>query len=266
MEIPDSNFGSSLLNITEAVNQYVVAPLAAFGIGGFVFSATGEAQAKLSSDITDHYTEDNSAVQDQIALRPQHITLKGYVGELVYTGPQGGQPVQNTVAAKLISLTSFLPVITASATQIQQAVSNPGTATFSEVLGTASNIYGLVENALASFGPTKNQQNAYNFFKALWQSKTLMGVQTPWEFMTNMAIEDVAAIQPEETMWRSDFSITLKKINVAKTSTIPISNASAQSNTPAALSYPASAQQALVTQLGSVPGAPVFMKLAAGNF
>lgn len=269
MSILGANFndvGVSLANITADINQFVVAPLAAFGIGGFVFNAMGEATAHLSADITDHYTEDNRSIQDHIAIRPKRITLKGYVGELVYNGSRNGGTPLATLAQKLTSISRFLPAITAAATQTQEAITNPAGANFPTLLGTASNIYGIVQNTLGAFGDTKNQQNAYTYFKALMQSTTLMGIQTPWEFMTNMAIENITVIQPESSMWISDFSVTLKEIRIAQTATIPQSNASAQSgaqgttqtaqtSTPAVLQPDAGAQQAPVTQKGNIVGA-----------
>lgn len=267
VDISQINFGSSLSNITTAINQYVVAPLAAFGVGGFVFNAVGEATGILSADITDHYTEDNTAIQDQIAIRPKRITLKGYVGELVYTPVGNDSPAIQTLAQKLTSLSSFLPAITASAEQAQQAIANPTNLDLPTALGDASNLYGIVKNMLGAFGPTQNQQNAYNYFKALWQTGTLMGVQTPWEFMTNMAIESINVVQPENSMWISDFSVTFKEIRIAKTTTVPQSNASAASGTPgtagaqstaAVLAPAADMQQAAVTNLGPIAGSPVF--------
>lgn len=271
------NIGSSLANITSDINQYVVAPLAAFGIGGYIFNAVGESTANLSAEITDHYVEDNSAVQDQIAIRPKRITLKGYVGELIYNSPGNAPTTFNTLAQKLTSLTSFLPAITSAATQAQQDIENPTGISFPGILGTASNIYGLVQNSLNSFGLTKNQQNAYNYFRALMQSKTLMGIQTPWEFMTNMAIESIVAIQPEISMWITDFSISLKEIRIAQTTSVPQSNLSAQSagtpgvagaqSTPATLSPIASIQQAPTTNLGNLNGAiSSITSFTSGNF
>lgn len=257
------NFGTSLTNVTSIVNQYVVSPMAAFGLAGFLFSIEDESSAHLVAEITDHYTEDNRAIQDQIAIRPKHITLKGYVGELVYYNPGQSPSTINTLAQKLTSLSSFLPTLSAIATQTQQAIQNPAGANFPTVLGTASDIYGLVKNMLGSFGDMKNQQNAYTYFKALMQSGTLMGIQTPWEFITNMAIESIVARQPAHTRDITDFSITLKEIRIAKTANVPQSNASAQAatpgtagqqNTPAVLSGPAALQQSVITNLGGIAG------------
>lgn len=217
------NIGASLTNITNIVNQYVVSPIATFGLAGFVFDAEGEAIANLSADITDHYTEDNTAVQDQIALHPEKITLKGYVGELVYSNPGTSPTTLQTLAQKLTSVSAFLPSLSAAAIQAQQALVNPASITFNNALSTTSNIYSLVQNILSATGNMQNQQNAYNYFKALYQSKTLMSIQTPWEFLTNMAIETITAIQPENSKYITDFAVTFKQMRIAQTSTTAFS-------------------------------------------
>ena len=53
------------------------------GVAGFLFDIEGEDVFELRSDITDHYIEDNTTVQDQWGRLPERITLNGYVGELV---------------------------------------------------------------------------------------------------------------------------------------------------------------------------------------
>lgn len=267
------DFPSTIADVTDALQNYVVAPLAAFGMGGFVFNAQGESVARLSADITDHYLEDNTAVQDQIAIRPKHITLKGYVGELVYnTTSQSGQVVSQ-LAEKLTEVTAFLPTLSAAAQQATAAATPPITA--SNVINASSNIYAVVKNALGAFGSTQNQQNAYNYFQSLMETKTLMGVQTPWEFMQNMAIESIIAVQDEKSIWISDFSVTLKQLRIVQTvttafssgdtGTIVASNPTFATAAPVAtgtitatdLAPVAAAQGAPVNNLGPTPGAPV---------
>jgi len=53
------------------------------GVAGFLFDIEGEEIFELRSDITDHYVEDNTTIQDQWGRLPERITLNGYVGELV---------------------------------------------------------------------------------------------------------------------------------------------------------------------------------------
>lgn len=55
------------------------------GIAGFLFDVDLNQRAELTSDITDHYVEANTAIQDHIALRPETVVLRGLVAELKYT-------------------------------------------------------------------------------------------------------------------------------------------------------------------------------------
>jgi hypothetical protein len=199
-------------------SSYIVAPLNAFGLGGFLFDVATESMANLSAEITDHYTEDNKAVQDHIAIRPKRITLRGYVGELIFAnGDQSSPSLTETLTQKLTTISGFLPTLSAAATQIQQTIQNPSASSVN--LSDAANIYGAVQNLLPSTGNGAKQQNAYAYFQSLLNQKVLMGIQTPWEFITNMAIESIVAIQDENSIYVSDFSITLKQMRFAQTLT-----------------------------------------------
>ncbi len=199
-------------------SSYIVAPLNAFGLGGFLFDVQAESMANLSAEITDHYTEDNNAVQDHIAIRPKRITLRGYVGELVVNNGQVVEPsTTEALTQKLTDISAYLPLLSAAATQIQQTIQAPSASSLT--LQGAANIYGAVVNLLPATGSGQKQQNAYTYFQSLMNQKILMGVQTPWEFITNMAIESIVAIQDENTTFISDFAITLKQMRFAQTLT-----------------------------------------------
>lgn len=208
--------GFSLTDITQAIQKYVVAPSTAFGLAGYLFNIEGESIAHLSADITDHYTEDNKAIQDHIAVRPKRITLKGYVGELTHNGQSLAKQLLVTVPQKLIQVAQFLPQITSGATQLQQLYSNPSSITFDTALSQTANIYSLVKNTFGAFGDMSKQQNAYAYFKSLMSSSTLMSIQTPWEYLTNMAIETIVAVQDERTKFITDFAVTFKEIRIAQ--------------------------------------------------
>lgn len=57
------------------------------GIAGFLFDIPEEDQIALRSDITDHFLEDNTSVVDQIALKPEEVSVRGLVAELVSAQP-----------------------------------------------------------------------------------------------------------------------------------------------------------------------------------
>ena len=203
--------------IAADLQNYVVSPLNAFGLGGFIFDAEGESIARLSADITDPYTEDNHAIQDHIAIHPKRITLTGYVGEVEYTTADQDSSLLQKAVQKLTQISEFLPSISSYAAQAEDALSSPLSSTIN--LGDASNIYGMVKNLISSNGEEARQQNAYLYFQSLMNQGILMGVQTPWEFITNMVIETITAVQSENSRFITDFSITLKQMRFAKTKT-----------------------------------------------
>lgn len=211
---------SDLDLLSADIQSYIVAPIAMFGLGGFMFDVEGEATATLSAEITDHYTEDNLAVQDHIARKPRNITLKGYVGEVVYDlNANNNDSILQQVAQKLTIVSDYLPQISAATAQVQNAVTS-GTNLQNTPLADAANIYGLVQNILGSItSDTPRQQQAFMYFKACWEQGIIMAIQTPWEFLTNMAIETVTAIQPEGSKYITDFSVRYKQLRFAQTTT-----------------------------------------------
>lgn len=263
----------SLDGLLVGLQNYVVAPLNAFGLGGFVFDVQGEGRAQLRAEITDHYTEDNKSVQDHIARRPKRITLSGYVGELVYRSDDNrGQSILQEVTQKLTVISAFLPKISAAATQGQAALADPTNSSLTlnslaDALPGAANIYGLVKNTLGAVGTQASQQNAYNYLSACFEQGILMGVQTPWEFLTNMAIESIDATQSEDSAYISDFTVTYKQIRIVASQTAA-TLLSGTGGTPAPGGVVAStftAQQgAAVANQGIVPGVGLPTSLLSG--
>jgi len=66
----------------ELLNKFVVKTASSFGISGFVFDIREDENITLKADITDHFVEDNSTIQDHISLKPIKISLRGFVGDL----------------------------------------------------------------------------------------------------------------------------------------------------------------------------------------
>lgn len=201
--------------IADSFTRGVVTPLANFGVGGFVFDIAGDTTVNLGTEITDHYLENNSTIQDHIAIKPKKVVMKSYVGELVdRRDPDTDTPVQKVVQ-KLTTLNSFLPVLTQGATQAVQAIKSGRITDISlsnvtvESINKTINYWGALKNLSV---PQSRQQQAYLYFKAMMEQKVLVSVQTPFEFMTNMAIEGITAVQTEASEYISDFSVTLKEI------------------------------------------------------
>lgn len=212
---PLSNLSSLTSSVGSALQQYVVSPMAAFGIGGFIFGIDGEDEVALTSEITDHYAEDNTVLNDGIALKPKRFTLRSYVGEQqTLTSASQPNPLEQ-VAQKLTTITSMLPAVSAAESQVGALIAG-GTANlnFNSLVSSGANIYAMVKNLIT---PTTGQAAAYAYFQALYKMKILMSVQTPYEFITNMAIESVIARQDEETKNMSHFIIVMKEFRTAQT-------------------------------------------------
>lgn len=214
----------NLAAFKDGLTNYVVQPLNAFGIGGFVFDTEGESVATLTAEITDHFVEDGATISDHIAIKPKKVTLKNYVGELVYRQDDSTDtPVQNAVR-KLTTISSYLPKITDMAQQVMDNREKDGgiiSGFKNSVLGSnriktingAADLWSFGKNVLS--GDSKQQQ-AYMYFKAMMEQKILTSIQTPFEFMTSMAIESITATQQENEKYVSDFSVTFKQIRLAK--------------------------------------------------
>lgn len=206
--------------IANAVNQYIVRPTGGnptSGINGFVFDILAEEEITLESDITDHYVEDNYAIQDHIAQKPIRFIVKGYVAELTDLFPNTLLSILTTVQS-LNSVGLFLPVFSAQATQVYAQAASVGNQ-IGNVISQAKNIYSILTGSSTS---ANKQQNAYQTFYNFWVTRQLCTVETPFGVLYNMAIERVTPMQPENTPLISEFSITFKQIRLATTLTTPL--------------------------------------------
>ncbi len=260
--------------INNVVNQFIVKPTGSpgyIGSRGFVFDIIGDENAMFDSDITDHYVEENYAIQDHIALRPAKFTLSGYVGELTDIFQMVFLNILTTIQS-LGGIADYTPKFAAQATQVYNAIagiaSQVGT-----VLNQASNLYQTItgRNTLNS-----KQQVAYDYFVQLYMNRTLCTVETPWAVWPKMAIESIRILQRDGNKFVSEFSITFKQIRIVSTQSYTPMNLSlsnteeaqrwmdgraADSNVPYSFTAGAVAGQ---TQLDS--GAPVDTDLLSSSF
>lgn len=244
----------------ELVNKYVVSPVVGLGIAGFAFDIFEEHKVELQSDITDHYVEDNTAIQDQIANKPLKFTLRGFVGELIDERANPKSTIQE-LTEKLTTINSYLPVVTGAARQVNSLIQNRNTNT------TAENIDQSIGSGVDLFKaykelnpPDSRQAKAYNFFRALRDAKQLVGVDTPFGFVREMAIENIVAVQGDNA-FITDFSVTLKQIRTAKSKIVPFDKTQYQGRT--------NNQKAETADKGKVEGKKVntsLLKKAIGFF
>jgi len=225
--------------INDLTTKYILKPLGAKGIGGFVFDIEREHRVELKSEITDHYIEDNSTIQDHIANAPELITLTGYVGEL-YNAPNGivnsVQSIAQTafaefVVQKLTQVVALLPPMNATVLSKAQQYSNQLKAAQLINTNTANRTENIVEIALRSTVADTRQQRAYMILESMRRSKQIFTVQTPYEYFPTCAIQSIIVIQPEDTKYESEFTVVLKKMNFASISFIDLENAVLQGRT-----------------------------------
>jgi len=173
---------------------------------GFLFHIVGEESVSISSDITDHYIEDNTALQDHIALRPETITISGFIGELNNVTPDLLLPVK-AVVDRLAMLGGYVPGLTSSALR---------------AYNTAEQLYRIADKAkqalakLSGFDSGTKQQKAFNEFYYHYLNRQLFYVQTPYAMFSNMAIQSMRFTQNEGDKNSSDIEITFKKIRLAQ--------------------------------------------------
>jgi hypothetical protein len=192
-----------------------------------LFHYEGEQTAVLKSDITDHYIEDNTAIQDQITLRPETVTTHGFIGELNDTPPSALAAIQ-AIANKLTIINAYAPALSTTALlaynnafqlyQVANAAKNAAIAAWSSIAGTGGE--SVVGSNGITFQPNQTlQQIVFQQFYGYWRNRTLFTVQTPWAVYQNMAIDELRAIQDAETTAITDFQVTFKMIRIAQTQT-----------------------------------------------
>lgn len=193
----------------------------------FLFNFEGENRVTLTSDITDHFVEDNTAIQDQIALRPEIVTTMGYIGELNDIAPDILEPAKEA-ADKLILLAPYTPELTTAAliayNQAKQAydtaalVAKAAVSAWDTINSRRSSPIAGDSNLTGDGKAVQTeQQRAFTRFFAYWQNRQLFQVQTPWAIFTDMAIQTLNATQDEDTKVISGFEITFKKIKFVRT-------------------------------------------------
>jgi len=193
----------------------------------FLFDYEGEQTTEVISDITDHYIEDNTAIQDNIALNPVRVTTKGFISELNDVTPGILQPLK-LVAQKLTAVNAYAPSVSATAQeaydqafqayQIATNAFNAAVSAWSSVAGGGAPGISVISGTTLFKQPGQNkQQTAFQLFYGYWYNRTLFTIQTPWAIFQNMAIERLRPVQSEDTQTFTTFECTFKQIRTAQT-------------------------------------------------
>lgn len=203
------NAGNLISTVTQQAIARATGSMSALNMGayGFLFDIIGDETIESTNQITDHYTEDNLAIQDHIAQGPERFALQGYVGEVTNVLEQGLQSIITSVD-RLGIIDSFLPGFTLQATQFYSAIS--------QTIGKVTNIIAQVQNAFDLFSQKNTtatkQQAAYNYFKSMMRSNQPFTLETPYGIFENMYIESLRTKQEDDSRYISDFRVVFKKI------------------------------------------------------
>ena len=202
------------------------------GVQGFVFDVFKENSIELETEITDHYVEDNSYMQDHIAEKPEKVSLSGLVGELAMAdvinnisdafngGDFGLEDILNnnvlidTATQKLGVLEALLPPLSSKDYNLfmkAQDVYRETTALLRK--GQELNLYNIFEERTVA---VTKQAKALRFFQEALKNRTPLKVITPFDELDNMFIESVRASRSEST-GVSDFEVRLKKVRTVLT-------------------------------------------------
>ena len=231
------NIGAITTGVTTLTNVILVNPQKIVGYqphnpdGSYasdapmLFHYEGEQSASLTSDITDHFIEDNTAINDHLALRPEEITTQGFIGELNDVVPESFQ-LAKTVVDKLVILSAYTPQVSATALLLYNEatlaynIANAAISSASRI----SNLKSTEQNTIGSNGLRNDiglnqtkQQIAFQQFYSYWRERVLFTVQTPWAIFENMAIKSLRAVQDADTRMITDFEVTFKMMRFAST-------------------------------------------------
>jgi hypothetical protein len=199
-------------------SQYVIAPRGAKGVAGWVFDIpTGESE-DFEADVTDHYTENGSFINDNIVNKPIRVSLSGLIGELVYRKPAGALGALTQVAGRLSQVAALGGNYSPGFVQKTQGILGQAQAAGNSInryLDTAQN---MVKSVSSLFGPQQTaQQKAYNDLTALWKAKTIFSITTPWAYHDSMTVATMGFRQDQDSDDYSTIVITFKEYRAAET-------------------------------------------------
>ena len=194
------------------IGEAIVSILSNTGIAGFKFHVPQSEQVNMESDITDHYIDTGSPVQDHISRKPVTVTVRGYQGEYYYT-VHPIESVLSQVTPTLALVKQFLPKISSVTQKVKDAsAATVFSKTFLRHSDDTLNAVDLFEIFQDLYKITSAQTRAFLFFEALWRSEALFTVETSWKRYDNMVIQKIVPLR-DNNADITDFTVTFKQIS-----------------------------------------------------
>ena len=188
------------------------------GEKGFLFDIPEEARLELQGSITDNPIENGGNVHDHITYKPITLTLRGFIGEVVFTKEDFlFSETLGLLSEKLGIIGSYLPILTPGASQKINDVAINLKSKVDYYLGAINQGKKLVDLFNPPNANDTKQTKAFKSLETSYKQKELFNVITPWTALTNMMLSGIIATQTNGALDNSQFSITLKQVQFAQT-------------------------------------------------
>lgn len=231
-QIEQTDLVKDLFKDTINVGEAVVSILGNTGIAGFKFHVPQSEQVKMESEITDHFMDNNSVLQDHIARKPVTITLNGLQGDYFYSVNRIEDALA-LITPTLSLVKQFLPKLRNITMQLHLKKTS-AKYTYNQKTGQLEtkieankqnfNAVDMFKIFQEMYKLKSAQTRAFFFFDAMWKSKALFSVETSWKRYDNMCIQNLIPIR-DKNADITEFNITFKQISRAQTKYEDLKNA-----------------------------------------
>ena len=167
----------------------------------------------LKSEITNHYIEENTWVNDHWAISPPQYTLSGLIGELIYTVPEGwAKKIESIYGAIGLGVLSKLCPSLGSYTSSALNIARKAESVVQKYINIAKSASDKIANFLKRDITSKtNQRRVLDELENLMNNRILVNVFTPYGTYKGLAIISINVRQDQSTRFMSDIEITFQK-------------------------------------------------------
>lgn len=191
----------------------------------YYFDVLTEHSISVQNQITDNYIENNTAIQDHIAQSPIVVSVRGFIGELVYKPPTKAldflydtinDPLKNNlksgrvVSDKLLAIPALLPPVDNVTQMAKNAVQY--------VEASVDRYIKIAKNFISETDKITQLEKIYSKFMVFRTHNTELTVVTPFKTFGNMYIQSITFTQGNEN-FSGDIQLTLKQLNFTTTET-----------------------------------------------
>lgn len=234
------------------VKNAIVSIFDSTGIAGFQFNIIRSESVKMSNDITDYYSDNNTVFNDHVAHKPIMVTVSGMQGEYFYSVNKIKDMI-SAVGTTMKLVTGYIPKLGPAQNQLRTAWNNyqsqlqmgAGIANYAKVnpAKTLAQNTSLKDKAKLLFNQFDSydgvdlfklfqdlykfksaQTRAFLFFEIMRMADKPFTVETRWKRFENMYIQD-CTILGEDNADISEFQVVFKQMNFTSSQVLNINAA-----------------------------------------